>query len=218
MLKRVKPGLILPSGGEMMVGQLKFLLFLIILLLLSWGTTNYVLPVADESRVPEELEKREYLHVMEGKESQHWVLPVKEKYFEITSGFGKRESIFSEDKEFHSGIDIAKPGIEGSKVFAFTEGIVEEVGIDKHGGKYVVLEHPDYRGHFESFYSRFYTLYLHFDEIYVEEGNRVNAGFPIGTVGETGRATGPHLHFETLINREPVDPEKFIDLGGDNNS
>ena len=149
---------------------------------------------------------------MEGKKGDEWVLPVKKQYFEISSGFGKRESDFTvEKKEFHPGIDITKEGIENTLVFAFADGIVKEAGTDKHGGIYVIIHHSDYQGYFGGYYSRFHTLYVHFNEIYVDEGDYVKAGTPIGTVGNTGRSTGPHLHFETLINGEPVNPENFLD-------
>ena len=59
-----------------------------------------------------------------------------------------------------------------------------------------------------------YTLYFHLEEVRVEIGERVARGQPVGTVGSTGRATGPHLHFGVQVGAARVDPERLLSLPG----
>lgn len=110
----------------------------------------------------------------------------------ITSRFGERWG------EQHSGIDIAAP--KGSPNKAADGGVVKFAGWSGNYGKLVIIDH-------ENGYT---TYYGHNDTIKVKVGQRVARGDVIGTVGETGRATGPHLHFEVRKNGVPVNPLKYI--------
>lgn len=99
----------------------------------------------------------------------------------------------------HNGVDIAAP--HGTKVVASANGVVKERGYDPGGkGRYLILRH-DYG---------FETAYFHLHRRYVEEGQQVPAGRRIGAEGETGRSTGPHLHFEIRKNNVALDPATFI--------
>lgn len=101
-------------------------------------------------------------------------------------------------RHFHSGIDLAAPA--GSPVYAAAQGVAE-VGSDFAGaGNYVaVIGDGNVR-----------VLYCHLAVFRVRPGDRVQPGQLIGTVGATGLATGPHLHFEVDIDRIPVDPAVWL--------
>ena len=100
---------------------------------------------------------------------------------------------------FHSGIDIPAP--EGEVILAAADGTVTEVGFDPERGNYLVLDHGD----------GLTTLYGQCRDCTVEEGDTVRAGEMIGAVGATGRATGPHLHFEVRQDDEPQNPVAYFD-------
>jgi len=110
----------------------------------------------------------------------------------ITSRFGSRWG------EQHSGIDIAVP--KGTPNKAADGGVVIFAGWKGNYGKLVIIDH-------ENGYT---TYYGHNDTIKVKKGQRVARGDVIGTAGETGRATGPHLHFEVRKNGVPVNPLPFL--------
>jgi murein DD-endopeptidase MepM/ murein hydrolase activator NlpD len=115
-----------------------------------------------------------------------------------TSGFGYRESPFTGLKEFHKGLDIATR--QGTPIIATADGIVSYAGYKGLLGKTVVVDH----GH------GMMTRYGHANKILVEAGAVVKRGDTIATVGTTGRSTGPHVHYEVLLNGIRVNPEKYI--------
>ena len=100
---------------------------------------------------------------------------------------------------FHAGIDIPAP--QGEVILAAADGTVTEVGFDPERGNYVVIDHGD----------GLTTLYGQCRDCTVEEGDTVRAGEMIGAVGATGRATGPHLHFEVRQDDEPQNPVAYFD-------
>ncbi|MBR3553955.1 MAG: peptidoglycan DD-metalloendopeptidase family protein [Clostridia bacterium] len=111
-----------------------------------------------------------------------------------TSYFGDRMNPITHQRAFHTGLDIAVP--EGTKIKAAWAGTVRKVGEDDRSGKYIILSHGDGTE----------TFYCHCSAILADEGDTVAAGAVIARVGETGWATGPHLHFEVRENGERVDP------------
>lgn len=112
----------------------------------------------------------------------------------ITSGFGVRRDPFTEKHKFHKGIDIAC-GI-GTKVVASADGTVVFAGTKKGYGKTIIVEHRNgYR-----------TLYGHLSKLAVSNGTTVKQGQKIALSGMTGRATGPHLHFEVRRRGQPERP------------
>jgi murein DD-endopeptidase MepM/ murein hydrolase activator NlpD len=117
---------------------------------------------------------------------------------EISSSFGFRRDPFTGRSAHHNGIDIAAD--TGAKVYAAAEGTVEEEGWDPQKGNYIVLSHG----------YGLRTAYLHLSSIKVTKGQHVEKGGVIGSVGSTGRSTGPHLHFEVLRWGEPVDPVNYL--------
>jgi murein DD-endopeptidase MepM/ murein hydrolase activator NlpD len=116
----------------------------------------------------------------------------------VTSGFGTRVDPFTGERSMHEGLDIASQ--EGTKVHAPADGSVVYAGLHGGYGNVVVIDHG----------FGVNTRYGHLSEIYVKVGQKVHRGQIIGAIGNTGRSTGPHLHYEVRVNGIPVDPRKFI--------
>jgi murein DD-endopeptidase MepM/ murein hydrolase activator NlpD len=116
----------------------------------------------------------------------------------MTSAFGYRTSPFTGKREFHRGIDIA--GRMGTPVFATADGVVQVAGGRRGLGNSVILRH----GYGVE------TKYGHLQEVLVRVGDKVKRGQKLGTMGSTGRSTGPHLHYQLEVNRKPVDPQNYI--------
>jgi len=116
------------------------------------------------------------------------------------TGFGARRIINGQPRSPHGGIDFAAP--RGTPVVAANAGKVALVAEFFFPGRLVILDHG----------LGLYTLYFHLDTTTVVEGERVERGRTIGTVGSTGRATGPHLHFGALVNSARIDPATLLGL------
>ena len=116
----------------------------------------------------------------------------------ITSRFGPRRSPFFRGTTFHHGIDIANE--EGTSIKAAADGIVTCSGWEGGYGKLTVIDH----GYGYS------TRYGHLKRSLVNIGQRVRRGQVIGFMGNTGRSTAPHLHFEIRVNGIPVNPLKHL--------
>ena len=121
----------------------------------------------------------------------------------VTSGYGERIHPIFGKTGFHSGVDLA--AAEGTAVHAALDGTVVDVGVGEVSGRYVKIAHAGGRE----------TLYCHLSAQNVEKGVTVRKGDVIGFVGQTGLATGPHLHFELKINGEKVDPAPFLEEAAD---
>jgi len=116
------------------------------------------------------------------------------------AGFGARRIINGQPRAPHTGVDYAAPA--GTPVVAANDGRVVLVADFFFPGRLVVLDHG----------LGVYTLYFHLDEVKVSQGEMVGRGQPIATVGATGRATGPHLHFGALVGGARVDPSALLKL------
>jgi murein DD-endopeptidase MepM/ murein hydrolase activator NlpD len=116
----------------------------------------------------------------------------------MTSDYGFRLDPLTGDSKFHEGIDLAAAA--GTPFKAAAPGTVMFSGDLGGYGNTVVLEHENGER----------TLYAHASQILVRAGDRVEAGQEIGRVGSTGRSTGAHLHFETLISGQNIDPKSLI--------
>lgn len=118
-----------------------------------------------------------------------------------TSPFGIREDPFLHEPAMHTGMDMR--GEVGESVHATAAGRVTIAGWDGGYGNLIEINHGNGLS----------TRYGHLSQIDVHVGDEVRIGQVIGLVGTTGRSTGPHLHYETRINGEPVNPEKFLAAG-----
>jgi murein DD-endopeptidase MepM/ murein hydrolase activator NlpD len=114
----------------------------------------------------------------------------------LTSGFGMRRHPILGYSKMHKGVDFAAP--VGTPIFAAGDGVVVERGWKGAYGNYIRIRHSN----------SFATAYAHLSRFSstVRQGTRVRQGQVIGYVGSTGRSTGPHLHFETLVNGKQVNP------------
>jgi len=119
----------------------------------------------------------------------------------ISSNFGSRRDPINGHHRAHGGVDIAVP--RGTPIEAAASGTVVFAGRQGGYGKTVVIEHADGRR----------TRYAHADKLMVKNGDTVDGGQMIATVGSTGRATGPHLHFEVTENGERIDPLEAVANG-----
>ena len=117
---------------------------------------------------------------------------------QLSSGFGLRTDPLAGGSRFHYGLDIAAE--EGAVVSAFADGTVTAVGESSDLGHYVTVSHPN----------GYTTLYAHCTRITVSTGQQVSCGDPIAEVGETGRATGPHLHFELHCGSTYLNPIYYV--------
>ncbi len=120
----------------------------------------------------------------------------------MSSPFGWRIHPIFGYRKLHAGQDWAVP--EGTPIMAMTDGKVLSVGPQGGGGKVVEISHGLYNGQL------LVTRHLHLSGYACSRGQVVTKGQVIGYVGSTGNSTGPHLHFETLLNGTPVDPRGFI--------
>jgi len=116
----------------------------------------------------------------------------------LSSGFGYRTSPFTGRREFHRGVDIATR--EGTPVIAPADGVVTFAGKKGGLGNMVVIDHG---------YGKI-TRYGHMKKWLVRQGAHIKRGDKIGLVGNTGRSTAPHLHYEVHVNGIPANPAKYI--------
>lgn len=120
---------------------------------------------------------------------------------DLSSGFGVRPDPFLGRPAMHSGLDFRSE--TGDPVRATATGVVETAGWNGGYGKMVEIDHGN----------GYSTRYGHLSEVEVKAGQQVKIGQVIGRVGSTGRSTGPHLHYETRIDGDAVDPQKFLRAG-----
>lgn len=120
---------------------------------------------------------------------------------EITSGFGPRIDPFLGTPALHTGVDLIDT--YGAAVRATAAGTVVSAGLAGGYGNMVEISHGNGLA----------TRYAHLSSIEVSPGQTVSFGTVVGHIGATGRATGPHLHYEVRVDGEPVDPERFLRAG-----
>lgn len=116
----------------------------------------------------------------------------------LSSDFGYREHPIEGEERFHYGVDLAAD--TGAEIDSFADGAVTAVGESSSYGKYLIVAH---RGGYS-------TLYAHCSKVVVSSGDKVKKGQKIAEVGETGLATGPHLHFELHEGNLYLDPIYYV--------
>ena len=116
----------------------------------------------------------------------------------VNSEYGTRQSPWQEGREFHSGIDIRAGS--GTAIHAPAAGTVVHAGVAQDYGTAIVLDHgQDIR-----------SLYGHLSKVSVQSGQRVVRGTVIGYTGNTGRSSGPHLHYEIMVKGQAVNPRAYL--------
>ena len=116
----------------------------------------------------------------------------------ISSRYGWRDNPFSGYRTFHNGMDMATA--RGTSIYAALEGTVVDTGYDVTFGNYVIISH----------HSGYQTLYGHMTTILTSPGRHVTTATKIGTVGNTGQSTGPHLHFTVFKNHSTINPSSLL--------
>lgn len=117
----------------------------------------------------------------------------------VTSGYGYRPDPVTGEIAFHDGYDIANE--IGTPVYASADGIVRVTGYMQNYGISVVIDHPE---------NGLETIFAHLSNYVVYPDKRVKRGDFIGCIGNSGKSTGPHLHYEIRDNNHPVNPKSFI--------
>jgi murein DD-endopeptidase MepM/ murein hydrolase activator NlpD len=116
----------------------------------------------------------------------------------VTSDFGQRLDPYTAERVMHDGLDIAAPA--GRDVLAPADGTVVFAGLEGGYGNVIVMDHG----------YGIKTRFGHLSQIMVKSGQHVKRGQTIAAIGNTGRSTGPHLHYEVRVNGVPENPRKFI--------
>jgi murein DD-endopeptidase MepM/ murein hydrolase activator NlpD len=116
----------------------------------------------------------------------------------LSSSFGWRIDPFSGQKSFHEGLDF--PSESGTPIVAAASGKVIFADVHPQYGKMVEIDHGN----------GLVTRYAHASKLFVKEGDFIVRGQKVASVGSTGRATGPHLHFEVRLNGVPQNPARFL--------
>jgi murein DD-endopeptidase MepM/ murein hydrolase activator NlpD len=116
----------------------------------------------------------------------------------LSAGFGNRIDPFTGQRDFHSGIDISTP--IGTRIFAPADGVILSASVQGAYGNSIIVDHG----------YGVVTRYGHLDAYAVRPGQRVRRGDLIGFVGNTGRSTGPHLHYEVWVRDQAQNPIHFI--------
>lgn len=119
----------------------------------------------------------------------------------LSSGFGYRISPFTGTIQMHEGIDISNA--IRTPISAPADGLVVKVGREYGYGKVIVINHG----------YGIITRYGHLHKAHVKIGQKIKRGDLIAEIGNSGRSTGPHLHYEVRVNNVPVDPRKYILFG-----
>ena len=128
------------------------------------------------------------------------IVPDATKY-NLSSPFGYRTDPFTNESKMHTGVDLAMK--VGNPVYATGDAVVEAVNFEFFGyGSTVILDHG----------FGYKTLYAHLNSVNVIEGMKVKRGDCIAETGQSGRASGPHLHYEVIYKGEKVNPANYFDL------
>ena len=125
-----------------------------------------------------------------------WPVPCSTR---VTSRFGTRTDPFTGQTSVHNGIDIDGFGNDGAPVVAAASGTVVTASYDGAYGNYIIINHGGTS-----------TVYAHMSGLAVSAGEYVSQGQTIGYLGDTGRATGTHLHFEVYVGDSRVDPASYF--------
>jgi murein DD-endopeptidase MepM/ murein hydrolase activator NlpD len=171
----------------------------------DYPTETLTLPTEQVDLSPENLarvdrENRDIGRLFSRRGPRRFTLPLQAPLDPLPEGgrFGSRRIINGRPRSPHSGADYSAPA--GEPVLAAADGVVALVGDHFFGGNSVFVDHGD----------GLVSMYLHLSRASVELGQQVERGQPVGAVGDTGRATGPHLHFGLRWRAAKVDPAVLL--------
>jgi murein DD-endopeptidase MepM/ murein hydrolase activator NlpD len=153
----------------------------------------YILIQALKGEVQPALEQ-----TLEREESRPHGVPLKVA-FEQSSGFGFRRNPFGGGFEFHNGLDFT--AAYGTPIYATAPGVIVKAESSGGYGNHVVIDHG----------YGYQTLYAHLSKIEVESGMQIERDRIVGYLGNTGRSSGPHLHYTVYHNGEAVDPKYYLE-------
>ena len=146
----------------------------------------------------DELKKVKNLDINNKLFSDQFLIPVEGR---ISGRFGSQRILNGKAKRPHYGLDIAAK--KGTKIYAPTDGKIKKVFDNMFfTGNTIIIDHG----------LGLISIFAHLEKIFISENQLVSKGDLVGSVGMTGRATGPHLHWGIYLQNIPVDPEIFIDL------
>ncbi len=120
----------------------------------------------------------------------------------ISSRFGSRVDPLNHKQAFHAGVDFK--GKTGDKVHATGDAVVKQVGYNKGLGRYIILSHGN----------GYESVFAHLHRQLVKRGDQVKRGQVIGLLGNTGRSTGSHLHYELRYRGRAINPMKYLQVAG----
>lgn len=154
--------------------------------------------IAEDSRLEEVRQQEILLALRENRDFMVMTPSIWPAEGHLTSGFGYRLNPFTGRSVLHAGLDIANR--VGTPIVAPARGTVISAAWQNDYGYCVVINHGN----------AITTRYAHMEKFTVKEGQTVNRGDLVGTVGNTGRSTGPHLHYEVRVGGVPVNPMRYI--------
>lgn len=158
--------------------------------------------VSDEITILFETQQKEYETLIEELETRLSYLERRPDLMpttgNMTSGFGYRTDPFTGRSSMHNGIDIVNS--RGTSIWAAGSGIVTFSGYNGSYGNVIIVDH----GH------GYESVYAHCQTLLVKQGDQVEKGQKIATIGTTGRVTAPHLHFEIRLNGTPINPYRIL--------
>ena len=128
------------------------------------------------------------------------ILPLKSGNFSLSSGYGYRVDPWQGGTKFHNGLDFMAP--VGTPVYATADGVVTKATLDGVYGNNVEIEHG----------FNYKTVYAHLSEIKVKEGDKIKRGELLGKTGNSGKSSGPHLHYEVRFKDKPENPVNYYFL------
>ena len=117
---------------------------------------------------------------------------------EISSPYGYRKDPFTNRRAFHHGVDIAVPS--NTDVLSSASGTIIKTAYDRVGGNYIIIDHNN----------KYKTYYGHLSRILLKKGELVKKGQVIGKSGNTGRSTGPHIHYQVYSDGKSLNPLSLI--------
>ncbi|PQL90928.1 M23 family metallopeptidase [Apibacter sp. wkB309] len=156
-------------------------------------------PVFNENKTSIDPENRKSKDPVFNEKKEFFLNPIRpQDWSKISSKYGSRKHPILHTIKHHTGIDIPAP--IGTPVYAVLSGFIEVKTYDNINGNYIKINHQN----------GYITAYCHLSKFNVNKGQFVERGQIIGYVGNTGRATGPHLHYEVRFKGERKNPEHFL--------